>query len=340
MDNTTKTNHRIELKEHSVLQYLLWFATSASIFFGLMALSLRVIDVAVQEYLNARVFKESKEVNYRLSRSIGDDSFVYTVRTNPYTTWLLREQRESISTQFGKIIFEDVKFVLNPIASVLPLVLALSVGLSLLLSSCLPTSIGLFSQKIEREIVTALDELSVRKTGAHADKEVARLSEELTRADLRRLHDLAAGLDTSYDDLRQLQRALNWRESGFSGKVINVLGGLGFYLRRHFTIKYSNAILGMVYVGAAMLIIIIGIRGLKFIPSSKPSIILFALGLEFVLLITYAITLMYSPPEEAVKDHEPRDVSMAEYLNYETPEQKTEKKLSALLKVFLARGDG
>ena len=55
-------------------------------------------------------------------------------------------------------------------------------------------------------------------------------------------------------------------------------------------------------MGAAFLIIIIGLRGLKFIPSTQPSLVFFALGLEFNMLFTYAFTLMFSRQEDESKD--------------------------------------
>jgi arginine exporter protein ArgO len=70
-------------------------------------------------------------------------------------------------------------------------------------------------------------------------------------------------------------------------------------LRNHFTIEYEQAVLGSIYVGAAVLIIIIGLRGLQFIPKERPSLVLFAIALEFVLLIAYAVTLMFSPSQES-----------------------------------------
>ena len=72
-----------------------------------------------------------------------------------------------------------------------------------------------------------------------------------------------------------------------------------FYMREYFTDRYSNTILGLVYMGAAVLIIVIGIRGLKFLPSTDPSVVLSALGLEFMLLVTYAAVLMYGRSEES-----------------------------------------
>ncbi len=85
--------------------------------------------------------------------------------------------------------------------------------------------------------------------------------------------------------------------------LLKLPGAIKFYMRHYFTIQYSNTILGLVYIGAAALIIIIGIRGLKFIPGTEPSIILFALGLEFILLITYAVMVMYTKQDdETTKD--------------------------------------
>jgi len=61
-------------------------------------------------------------------------------------------------------------------------------------------------------------------------------------------------------------------------------------------------VLGLVYIGAAVLIIVIGLRGLKFLPATDPSVVLGALGLEFLLLITYAAMLMYGRGEESSAD--------------------------------------
>jgi hypothetical protein len=88
----------------------------------------------------------------------------------------------------------------------------------------------------------------------------------------------------------------------------------------------------MVYVGAAVLIVIIGLRGLKFIPATEPSLVFFALGLEFSLLITYAITLMYSKPDEVIdlKVNQTNNEVIA--LGKEFSEAK---ELESLLRVFI-----
>ncbi len=77
-----------------------------------------------------------------------------------------------------------------------------------------------------------------------------------------------------------------------------VMKGLRLYMSHHFTEKYSNNVTGLAYGGAAVLIVTVGIRGLKFIPAAKPSIILFATFLEFTMLALMAFTLMYTEEEE------------------------------------------
>ncbi|MCX6146794.1 MAG: hypothetical protein NTW25_06025 [Candidatus Kapabacteria bacterium] len=47
-----------------------------------------------------------------------------------------------------------------------------------------------------------------------------------------------------------------------------------------------------------VLLFIIGLRGLKFIPSTEPSLVFFALGLEFTLLILFAFTVMYGREDD------------------------------------------
>ncbi len=74
--------------------------------------------------------------------------------------------------------------------------------------------------------------------------------------------------------------------------------GLRLYMAHHFTEKYSNNVTGFAYFGAAILIVIIGVRGLKFIPATKPSLILAAISLEGSLLALLAFGLVYTEEEE------------------------------------------
>jgi len=70
------------------------------------------------------------------------------------------------------------------------------------------------------------------------------------------------------------------------------------YMSHHFTEKYSNSVTGLAYAGAAILIVIIGVRGLKFIPPTRPSLILGAIFLEGSMLALLAFVLMYTESEE------------------------------------------
>lgn len=76
------------------------------------------------------------------------------------------------------------------------------------------------------------------------------------------------------------------------------LKGLRLYMSHHFTEKYSNNVTGLAYAGAAILIVVIGVRGLKFIPPTKPSLILASISLEGTMLALLAFTLIYTEEEE------------------------------------------
>lgn len=89
------------------------------------------------------------------------------------------------------------------------------------------------------------------------------------------------------------KEALMWRRN----KLL-IFKGLRLYMAHHFSEKYANFTTGLAYGGAAFLIIAVGIRGLKFIPAARPSLILFAISLEFVMLSLLAITLIYTEGEE------------------------------------------
>jgi hypothetical protein len=78
----------------------------------------------------------------------------------------------------------------------------------------------------------------------------------------------------------------------------NPLIPLKFFFRYRISAKYSNLIQGFVAGGAAVLIFIIGLRGLKLIPAEEPSLILMALSLEFILLIVLMFSFAGSAQEE------------------------------------------
>jgi len=94
-------------------------------------------------------------------------------------------------------------------------------------------------------------------------------------------------------EIEDTRDGLEWR-----GNHLLLFKGLRLYMAHHFTEKYSNNVTGLAYGGAAFLIVAVGIRGLKFIPPTKPSFILLAISLEFSMLMLMAITLIYTEEEE------------------------------------------
>ncbi|MBS3999623.1 MAG: hypothetical protein KGZ71_03990 [Desulfobulbaceae bacterium] len=94
-------------------------------------------------------------------------------------------------------------------------------------------------------------------------------------------------------EIIDLKNGLLWRRNR-----LHITKGFRLYMSHHFTEKYSNLVTGLAYGGAAFLIVAVGIRGLKFIPATRPSFILLAISLEFMLLSLLAVTLMYTEEEE------------------------------------------
>lgn len=77
----------------------------------------------------------------------------------------------------------------------------------------------------------------------------------------------------------------------------NGFAKFGYFMRRYFAHRYSNDVSGLAYMGAAMLIAVIGLRGLKIIPPTQPTPVLSAISLEFCLLMLLGITLYFTPEE-------------------------------------------
>jgi hypothetical protein len=94
-------------------------------------------------------------------------------------------------------------------------------------------------------------------------------------------------------EIENLKAAQDWQKMRFK-----IMPALRLYMAHHFTERYANNVTGFAYGGAAILIIVVGIRGLKFIPANRPSVMLMAILLEFTLLALMAISLFYTEEEE------------------------------------------
>jgi hypothetical protein len=277
-----KEQNYFELNEHNSLQVtvftLLILAISVAFFF----LLLPAAEYMFEGYLLGIVTYDGSHVHYLIDTGSAQKP------TNMYFSWAVDIYRGTP---------QEARYWFNPFLSLSIPSLIIGLFLAFIISALLPQNLGYIRQKIERETAGLLDEICLRLYGFHSEEERNVLRKQIMNADLRDLHDFERDWRMSLEDLRVLNKAIKWLNGSYMHKLININSGLKVYLRFYFTERYSNNIIGAVYMGAASLIIIIGLRGLKFIPANEPSLVLFALGLEFTLLIVYAFALMYSRNE-------------------------------------------
>jgi len=89
--------------------------------------------------------------------------------------------------------------------------------------------------------------------------------------------------------LRELKRYLaheSGKRRGFERWMIEVI-----------VRGYKNNVQGFAYAGAALLIVIVGLRGIRFIPPDYPGLIVLAFEIEFTLLLLLALVTYYEPEE-------------------------------------------
>ncbi|MBK9247050.1 MAG: hypothetical protein IPM69_02795 [Ignavibacteria bacterium] len=327
MENiSTSRKEYFELSKHSVLQF---FVLGALLIGTALVLQLYIaipaMDMFFHEFLHTDVIKDGSQVEYRIS----DEAKPEIIQTSYYFKWAIVDNRT-----VDQRLHPQARYLFNPFLSLLPMILTLAIALAAGFSALLPQSLGLLRQKIEREIVNSLDRIARSIYGEHTDAELEGIIQHLLTTDIRGLHDYAEAIGVQYNEVETLQRAVRWQQSSGMTRLFRVRGAIKFYMRQYVTVQYSNGILGLVYIGAAALIIIIGIRGLKFIPPSEPSIILFALGLEFVLLLIYALTLMYSRQEDL-----PENIHQTENMDvfFGGESVSGSKEVEDLLRVFIAK---
>jgi hypothetical protein len=287
-------------------------------------------------FMHADVNYDGSILEYRIAEGAPKEF----ITTNMLTQWGIIERSSADIIQGKKLV---ARYLFNPTLALFPLVLFIGIALAAYIVAFLPKSIGLIRQKISREIMNALDNIALSLYGEHTDAEIDEIRNRILDADIRDIHDLANEYQITVGQATNLQDALSWQESkNMLESFLRTQSAIRFYMRSYFTIQYGNTILGLVYIGAAALIIIIGIRGLKFIPSSEPSIILFALGLEFILLIVYAVTLMLSPNEDTPESYGSGANESSGLLsilgnNNESNSNVKAKEVESLLKVFITQ---
>ncbi len=218
-----------------------------------------------------------------------DKKAITIIKTEYYTNW-------SVDLNIGTP--SEVRFWINPTFSFFVPSIIIGIILAALTTSILPLSIGFMRRRIEREIVYNLDKICYIVHHYYSKDKNAEIEQMILNADIHDLHIFEKDWGIPIDEIKIIHAALKWRNSSSIYRALHIVKGINIYLRLYFTEKYANAILGFVYIGAAILIIIIGLRGLKFIPATQPSPIIFSLAVEFSLLLTYAFTLIFAKPEQ------------------------------------------
>jgi hypothetical protein len=272
-----------ELTEHNAFQIFLFLFIILASVIAIFALTLPMLQGFFQVFLQGNVYNETgKFLPYTIDNPLPLKGVSYLF------SWAVDIYKDSAL---------ESRYWFNPVLSLFLQYTIFSIGLATVVTAMLPRKIGFIRQKIDREIANAISKIAFIKYGMQSDAEHKEIINELLNADLKDIHNYVEEWDIPFDDLFALHKAIIWHYSSSFKRVLHINDGIQMYMRFYFTIKYSNTVLGLVYMGAAVLIIIIGLRGLKFIPPTQPSLVLFALGLEFTLLVTYAITLMYTKQE-------------------------------------------
>ncbi|HZV13198.1 MAG TPA: hypothetical protein VFA55_08280 [Candidatus Kapabacteria bacterium] len=190
---------------------------------------------------------------------------------------------------------EEQTIYISPIFAFGYIDLFLGLVIALVISLILPESIGFMKVKVLRELDVVKKRLKAQ-TGIASDAE---LNQWFTwsNADIE-----AEGERRNYQIviIREMidgRNALEWSRRNIIGQIW-FFPAIRLYMTHHFTEHYANMVQGAAYIGAANLIIFIGIRGIKFIPPERPSAILFALWVEFSMLVLLGVTLAYTEEEE------------------------------------------
>lgn len=211
-----------------------------------------------------------------MSSGPGDAEFGYTKSSGE---WVVSAEK----------LGED-PIIIQPILTFGVLSLFFGFIVAVLITAMIP-GIGYIARKINREIGHTINRIDEQTGDKISRDEIERITAANSKDDLTAIEKEFGPVIV--DEIEDVRAARKWKKAPFL-----VFKGLRLYMTRHFAEKYSNNVQGFAYGGAAILIVVIGIRGLKFIPPTQPSILLAAITLEFAMLMLLAVTLFYTEEEQ------------------------------------------
>lgn len=187
---------------------------------------------------------------------------------------------------------EQTLYFVNPYFAFLPLHIFLAGLVAFLISMFLPSgNLAWVRGKLMREY-DRVGSLLEKQFDAHdVDFQAILNADRDRREQMLRFTTLPQVVLSEIEDYNAVHR---W----VKGETSNPFIPVAFYFRYRISASYGNLIQGLVSGGAAILIFVIGLRGLKLIPQEEPSLILMALSIEFILLIVLMVTFAGSAQEE------------------------------------------
>ncbi len=186
--------------------------------------------------------------------------------------------------------FGDAQFIINPILSFFAFDVLFGFAFAVVVGFVI--RLPYFRDRVHHTVIDLKKRLQLQLSSSADEIESILRNDPENNARL-----LARREDINLDSVHAEISAVNAAQAYLAGKG-SWLSGMSTYMRFHFTEEYSNTVTGMAYGGAAFLIFVVGIRGLKFISATRPSFVLFALGVEFTMLVLLATTMIFTVEEE------------------------------------------
>jgi hypothetical protein len=186
--------------------------------------------------------------------------------------------------------FGESQFFVNPIVSFLPFDLLFGFAIAVMIGFMI--RLPFFRDRVHHTVLDIKKRLMLQLSASIEEVESILKNDPENNARL-----LARRDDINLDSVQVEILAVNSAQAYLAGKG-SWMSGMNTYMRFHFTEEYSNRVTGLAYGGAAFLIFVVGIRGLKFISATKPSFVLFALGVEFTMLVLLSTTMIFTEEEE------------------------------------------
>ncbi|MCL5991946.1 MAG: hypothetical protein M1419_07580, partial [Bacteroidetes bacterium] len=251
-DNFKISKTYFELSEHNFTQVVIFYFITICGLILAMVILLPVMHWFFHDFLRGTVYNDSgTSLQY----------FIETSKDKSVVSYIF-----NWAIDLNKDTSLEARYWFNPFLTLVLQSALFGLVISIVISSLLPESLGYMRQKIDREVVNTIEKISQLKYGYHSDDNYKEILNDILHADLRSLQTYVEELNMTMEDLKTLHNAIKWMDAGTLYRLWHVNDGIRMYMRYYFTVQYSNAVLGFVYIGAAVLIIIIGLRGLKFIP--------------------------------------------------------------------------